>query len=79
MRRFSTFMPPVENKFTPVQTISQKAGQAMAFNLKYQVNVEFQPSTDLTHFSEKLLASEGNDVRTVEFFTITGARIPLCE
>lgn len=51
----------------------------MAFNLKYQVNVQFTPETDLTHFSEQLKASEGNDVRQVEFYTITGARVPLCE
>lgn len=41
--------------------------------------VRFKPETPLSYFKETLLNSADNAIHTVDFYTITGASIPLCE
>lgn len=51
----------------------------MFFNLTTQINVRFNSETNLGYFKEQLLGATENKIETVEFFTITGSRIPLSE
>ena len=51
----------------------------MTFNLTEQVNIRFTPQTTLDYFKSKIMSSEGNEIDKVDFFTITGARLPLTE
>ena len=51
----------------------------MCFNLTEQVNIRFKTDTPLSYFKDQLMNSTGNKVTDVEFFTIAGAKIPLCE
>lgn len=41
--------------------------------------VRYKPETPLSYFKEQLMNSETNQVKSVQFYTITGAIIPLCE
>jgi hypothetical protein len=41
--------------------------------------VRFKPTTTLSYLKEQLLKSEDNNVESVEFYTISGSKIPLCE
>jgi len=51
----------------------------MFFNLTTQIEIRFNSETNLDYFREQLLAAKENKIETVEFFTITGSRIPLSE
>jgi len=41
--------------------------------------IRFKPETNLHYFKDQILKSEGNDIKSVDFYTITGSIIPLCE
>ena len=78
----TAFCCPTDNQFIPVDAIPDSANpdfSTMRINLANQVEIRFKKDTDLAHFHEKLEASSDNKVTNVQFYTITGSRIPLSE
>ena len=51
----------------------------MKINLANQVKIDFNKDTQLSLFKDILLQSEGNSVKNVQFYTVTGYRLPLSE
>lgn len=51
----------------------------MKINLANQVKIDFNKDTQLSLFKDILLQSEGNSVKNVQFYTVTGSRLPLSE
>jgi len=51
----------------------------MRLNLVNQVQIRFKLDSTLSYLSEALQKSEGNSVEKVNFYSIAGARLPLCE
>ena len=76
------FMKYAEGHFTPVDSIKDNNSadfNNMSFNLVNQLKIRFKQDTTLDYFKEQLLKSEDGYVQSVDFYTITGAQIPLCE
>ena len=51
----------------------------MKINLANQVKIDFNKDTQLSLFKDILLQSEGNSVKNVQFYSVTGSRLPLSE
>jgi len=51
----------------------------MRLNLISQVQIRFKLDSTLSYLSETIQTSEGNAVEKVNFFSISGAKLPLCE
>ena len=51
----------------------------MKINLANQVKIDFNKDTKLSLFKDQLMQSEGNSVKNVQFYTVTGSRLPLSE
>ena len=51
----------------------------MKINLANQVKINFNKDTQLSLFKDALMKSEGNSVSNVQFYSITGSRLPLSE
>ena len=78
----TAFCYPTDNHIFPVDAIpdsSQPDFSTMRINLANQVEIRFKKDTNLSLFHDKLVESSNNNVTNVQFFTITGSRIPLSE
>jgi hypothetical protein len=66
------------DKFTRVDAATDLGTKelSMQINLVSPASLKFNKDTPLTYFKETLVASGASQV---QFFTINGAQIPLCE
>ena len=75
---FSTLVKP--KNFKPMQIDSFKVGEnsfSIDIRLNTQVHIPYTLDTTLSHFRDVLLGSSG--VENVNFFSISGSMLPLCE
>jgi len=78
----SAFKIPRNNQFSIVNAVecpTHPEFKTMRFDLNYAVQVRFTQSTTLKFFEEKLRENTDSKIDDIKFFSLTGARVPLCE
>ena len=80
--RSTSFTLPLDQDITAVnvQRDSQYPDKLqMKLNLGEQIKIDFEKDTPLSYLKEQIVQNRKGEIKNVQFYTITGSRLPLSE